>query len=205
MTSWDQTHLLFFLTNELPRMKSDDDAFWTRLHAIHWPIRFVDKPQAPDERPRDPKMYAKLVEEGPGILARLVEGCMDYLQNGPGLNPPEKVTAYTAEQREQFDDIGAFLQDCCEREEPPTDGREWYTETAVSEFVATLNWWCKKTLGNTYGFSPKKVTQTLEKRGIPSKKSSVMFYKGVIIKSEIALEFAQAQDDEAKKSGKGRS
>jgi P4 family phage/plasmid primase-like protien len=38
MTSWKQTHLLFFLTNELPKMRSDDDAFWTRLHAVHWPI-----------------------------------------------------------------------------------------------------------------------------------------------------------------------
>lgn len=205
MTSWEQTHLLFFLTNELPRMKSDDDAFWTRLHAIHWPIRFVDNPQAPDERPRDPKMYAKLAAESSGILARLVQGCMDYLQSGPGLNPPEKVTAYTAEQREQFDDIGAFLHDCCDKEEPPTDGDDRRTKTAVSDFVATLNWWCKKTLGNTYAFSPKKVTQTLEKRGIPSKKSSVMFYLGVTVKDEIALEFAQAQDEEAKKAAKGRS
>lgn len=207
MTSWDQTHLLFFLTNELPRMKSDDDAFWTRLHAIHWPIRFVDNPQAPDERQRDPKMYAKLAEEGPGILARLVEGCMDYLESG-GLNPPEKVLAYTAEQREQFDDIGAFLQDCCVREDTPPDGGEWRTKTPVSEFVATLNWWCKKTMGNSYGFSPKKVTQTLEKRGIPSKKSSIMFYMGVTIKEDIALEYAQAKDDESKstsKSYEGRS
>lgn len=200
MTTWDQTHLLFFLTNELPRMKADDDAFWTRLHAVHWPIRFVDNPQAPDERPRDPKMYAKLCEEGPGILARLVEGCMDFLRQG--LNPPEKVRAYTAEQREQFDDIGAFLQDCCVREDQPDDGYEWEYKTPVSEFVATLNWWCKKTLGNSYGFSPKKVTQTLEKRGIPSKKSSVMYYMGVLIKDEIAMEYAQAKDDE---KGKGRS
>lgn len=202
MTSWEQTHLLFFLTNELPRMKSDDDAFWTRLHAVHWPIRFVDKPSAQDERPRDPKMYAKLAKESSGILARLVEGCMDFLQNG--LCPPEKVVAYTAEQREQFDDIGAFLQDCCNKEEAPADGDDWGSKTAVSDFVATLNWWCKKTLGNTYAFSAKKVTQTLEKRGIPSKKSNVMYYLGVTIKDDVALEYAQAQDEEAKKS-KGRS
>ncbi len=201
MTTWNQTHLLFFLTNELPRMKADDDAFWSRLHAVHWPIRFVDKPSAPDERPRDPKMYTKLCEEGPGILARLVEGCMDFLAQG--LAPPEKVTAYTAEQREQFDEIGVFLQDCCLLEEPPGDGYEWEYETAVSRFVAVLNWWCKKSLGWSGGFSPKKVIQTLEKRGFPSKKSNVMFYKGVAIKDETAQEYAAfLEEEEKKKSGR---
>ncbi len=49
--------------------------------------------------------------------------------------------AYTAEQLEQFDDIGVFLQDCCNKEEAPTESDDWGNKTAVSDFVATLNWW----------------------------------------------------------------
>jgi len=198
MTSWEQTHLLFFLTNELPKMKSDDDAFWTRLHAVHWPIRFVDSPQALDERKRDPHMAAKLEEESSGILARLVEGCLDYLEHG--LCPPEKVKAYTQEQREQFDDIGQFIQECCDREEPPTYGADWQTRTLGSDFTAICNWWCKKTLGNFYAYSPKRMTQTLDRKGIPTKKSSVMHYLGVSIKPEIISEYKAAQEDEEKSS-----
>ena len=203
MTSWEQTHLLFFLTNELPKMKSDDDAFWTRLHAIHWPIRFVDDPQAPDERKRDPHMAAKLEEEGSGILARLVEGCLDYLEHG--LCPPEKVTAYTQEQRENFDDIGQFLQKCCDREEPPASSDGWKTRVLVSDFVAVCNWWCRKTLGNTYDYSPKRLTPSLERKGIPTKKSNVMFYLGVTIKPEIFAEYEVAKKEEEEKSSRRRS
>lgn len=196
MTSWDQTHLLFFLTNELPKMKSDDDAFWTRLHAIHWPIRFVDDPQAPDERKRDSHMAAKLEEESSGILACLVGGCMDYLKNG--LCPPEKVTAYTQEQREQFDDIGQFLHECCEREEQPPTGCDWDTRTPASDLLAVCNWWCKKTLGNSYAYSPKRMTQTLERKGIITKKSNVMHYLGVTINPDVLKEYQAAKEKEEK-------
>jgi putative DNA primase/helicase len=203
MTSWDQTHLLFFLTNELPKMKSDDDAFWTRLHAVHWPIRFVDNPSAKDERKRDPRMAAALEEEASGVLACLVGGCLDYMANG--LSPPDKVLAYTKEQRENFDDIGQFLADACELEASPEEGDPWRTRTPAAEFVSVCNWWLKQTLGNTYNFSAKRVTQTLEKKGIHSKKSNVMQYIGVSIKPEILDEYDKAKEMEDKKSSKGRS
>ena len=150
MTTWQQTHLLFFLTNEVPKMKSDDDAFWTRSHFIHWPIRFVDNPQTPDERKRDPRIFQKMEDELPGILARLVEGCLDYMDQG--LAPPEKVLPYTKEQRDQFDDIGQFLREACIQESPPAAGQKWKTMIPVAELLAICNWWSQKTLGNTYPY-----------------------------------------------------
>lgn len=203
MTSWEQTHLLFLLTNDLPKMKSDDDAFWTRLHAVHWPIRFVDNPQAHDERQRDPRMADKLKEEGSGILACLVLGCMDYLKQG--LNPPEKVLAYTREQRDNFDDIGQFVTDACIREEAPPDGSDWHTRTPVSDFVAVCNWWLRQTFGNAYSYSAKRVTQTLEKKGIPSRKSNTMKYCGIVISDDVLAEYHQWVEEAEKKSSRGRS
>jgi putative DNA primase/helicase len=204
MTSWEQTHLLFFLTNELPKMKSDDDAFWTRLHAVHWPIRFVDKPQAQDERKRNPRMAAKLEENLSGVLACLVMGCMDYLANG--LNPPDKVLAYTKEQRANFDDIGQFLADACDIEDAPTDGLSWQTRTAASEFVSVCNWWLMQTFGGTYNYSSKTVTKILVNKGIPSKKSNVMQYLGVSVKLDVIVEYERAkEEEERKKTSRGRA
>ncbi|MDR2891618.1 MAG: DNA primase [Deltaproteobacteria bacterium] len=203
MTSWAQTHLLFFFTNELPRMKSDDDAFWTRLHAVHWPIRFVDDPKDPDERKRDPRIATALEEDPSGVLACMVQGCMDYLDGG--LRPPEKVLAYTKEQRENFDDIGQFLTDACIREAQPPDGSDWKTTTAVATFVSVCNWWLRQTFGSTYNYSAKRVTQTLEKKGIISKKSSVKFYHGVEIKPDVQAEYDTAKAEEDKKASRGRS
>ena len=193
MTSWEQTHLLFFLTNELPRMRSDDDAFWSRVHAVHWPIRFVDDPQEPDERLRDPRMATALEEDLSGVLACFVLGAMDLLADG--LRPPEKVLAYTKEQRDSFDDIGQFIADACIREAPPSDG-VWTTRTAAAHFVAVCNWWLKQTFGNNYGYSAKRVSQTLEKKGIASKKSNVMQYLGVEIKPEVLAEYDAAKEED---------
>lgn len=202
MTSWEQSHLLFFMTNELPKMNADDEAFWTRLHAVHWPIRFVDDPVDPDERPRDPHMLSKLEAELPGILARFVEGCMDYLNNG-GLRPPEKVLAYTKEQREKFDDIGKFMNDACIREDLPDNG-EWVTRTPVSEFINVCNWWCKVNLGNNYNFTSKRITPTLEHKGIKTKKSSIMYYLGITIKPEVLSDYHAYMEENEKKTHRSK-
>ncbi|MCL2459692.1 MAG: phage/plasmid primase, P4 family [Desulfobulbus sp.] len=199
LSSWEQTHLLFFMTNDIPKMRSDDEGFWLRLHAVHWPIRFVDNPKDPDERQRDPRMAATLREDPSGVLACLVQGCLDYLAHG--LNPPEKVLAYTKEQRENFDDIGQFLADACIREAQPETG-EWQTRTAVSDFIAVCNWWLKQTFGNSYNYSAKRITQTLEKKGIVSRKANVMHYLGVAIKPEAQAEYDAAKAEDDKKSTK---
>lgn len=197
MTTWDQTPLLFLLTNEVPRMKSDDDAFWSRTHFVHWPVRFVDRPQAPDERKRDPGLSRKLEAEASGILATLVRGCMDYLENG--LNPPEKVLNYTQEQRDQFDDIGQFLEAACDREDPPGPGQDWKTKVATGELVKICNWWREKNLGDSYAYGAKHVTQVFKKKGIISKKISVMYYLGLSVKDEVQAEYDAAVEENQEK------
>lgn len=197
MTEWKQSALLLLLTNYLPRLDTDDDGFRARTICIEWPVKFVAKPVKPYERQIDYEMAERMQPEDSGILARLVRGCMDVLANG--LRIPDKVLNYTQEQIDSFDDIGKFLRECCEVEEPPTGGREYETRTAASELLKVCNWWCRKILGNSYPYTPKKFTPALEKKGIPTKKSSVMYYMGVSVKSEIQDEYDQ-DSDEAEKS-----
>lgn len=194
MTEWKQSALLLLLTNYLPKLDTDDDGFKARTLCIEWPVKFVQNPTKPWERPIDYNISEKILQERSGILARLVRGCMDVLRDG--LQVPEKVLRYTQEQIDSFDDIGRFLKECCLIEEPPTGGRQYQTRIKVSDFVKLCNWWCKKVLGNAYPFSPKKLTPALEKKGIPTYKSSVIFYLGVSIKAEILDEYERDQRGE---------
>lgn len=197
MSQWKQNALLMLLTNYLPRIDASDDGFNARTICIEWPVKFVAHPVKDNERQIDYKMAKKLEAEDSGILAFLVRGCMDVIANG--LKIPEKVLDYTKAQIDSFDDIGKFLKECCELEDPPTGGREYSTRIPSSELLKICNWWCKKLLGNSYPFTPKKFTPALEKKGIQTKKSSIMYYLGVTVKSEIMEEFEEDQEHEERK------
>lgn len=200
MTEWQQSALLLLLTNYLPKMDVSDDGFNLRTICIEWPVKFVANPVKEFERQIDYDMAQKLEDEASGILAAMVRGCMDVMANG--LRVPEKVLQYTKEQMEAFDDIGKFLKECCDLEEPPMSGQEYETRTAASELLKVCNWWCKKILGNAYPYTPKKFTPALEKKGIPTKKSSVMYYLGVTVKEDILAEYDLDMAEAADRRGK---
>lgn len=202
MSQWKQNALLMLLTNYLPKFDASDDGLTARTICIEWPVKFVANPVKEYERQIDRQMAKKLEKEDSGILALLVRGCMDVIANG--LRIPEKVLQYTREQIDSFDDIGRFLKECCVIEDPPTAGREYQTRTAASELLKVCNWWCRKILGNSYPFTPKKFTPALEKKGIQTKKSSVMYYLGVTVKNEIMEEFEEDMEREEEKR-RGRS
>lgn len=195
MTEWQQSALLLLLTNYLPKLDATDDGFNARTICIEWPIKFVPNPTKDYERLIDYKMAQKLEAEASGILACLVRGCMDVLENG--LRIPEKVLEYTKDQIDSFDDIGKFLRECCDIEDAALDGT-YQTRIPSSDLLKICNWWCKKMLGNSYPYTPKKFTPALEKKGIQTKKSNVMYYLGVTVRPEILDEYyldtADAED-----------
>lgn len=199
-TTWQQTHLLFLMTNEIPRAKADDDAFWTRLLAVPWKYRFVDNPTTPDERQRDPHMEYKLQACLPGIAAWLVQGALDY--QAKGLCPPEAVLACTRERRDSFDDVGRFLTDCCEVERAP-EGEEPKSRIGATELLAAFHWWFKKNVDASYSYSPRRFGEVMTKKQIARKKSGGMIYLGVTLKPEVALDMAADADaEDTKHSGK---
>jgi putative DNA primase/helicase len=202
-TSWKQTHLLFLLTNEIPRARADDDAFWTRLLAVPWKIRFVDNPASPDERQRDPQMEYKLLAELPGILAWMVRGCLAYQREG--LNPPESVLACTRDRRDSFDDVGRFLRECCEVERVP-EGEESELRVGASTLLQAFNWWLHKNVDASYSYSPRRFGDVMTKKGIPRKKSGSMVYLGVRLLEAVEAEMAEdaEKDKEAKAETKRR-
>lgn len=108
---WRPTHTLILVTNPLPPLDHVDFAFTKRLLFIPFSVSFVDapNPQKPHERKCDPHITDRICrDEGPGVLAWIVEGFLRYLTEG--LSPPDKVKAATAQYIQEEDLIAYFLQ-----------------------------------------------------------------------------------------------
>lgn len=102
------------VTNNKPRVTEDSEAVWRRIRLI--PFAVVIPPAE-----RDKSLTAKLIAEGPGILAWLVRGCLDWQRHG--LAEPDAVKAATGEYRAESDPLRDWLADCCELD----DEHAWTT------------------------------------------------------------------------------
>ncbi len=112
---FEPTHTLFLLSNYKPHLDSEDKALGERMQNIPFEVRFI-KNRTPDpdkkERQADIHLKEKLMEQAPGILGWLVEGCLRWQQEG--LKPPPKVVNETDEYLADEDNYGAFIEYCLE-------------------------------------------------------------------------------------------
>lgn len=125
------SHLLILATNFKPQANADDHAFWARMHLVNFPLSFVERPSAPNERKIDKTLEEKLMSEASGILAWLVRGCLEW--QAEGLNPPAVILKATAEYRRREDDLAGFLEEKCEI-------REGAEVTAKAIYSAFKEW-----------------------------------------------------------------
>ncbi|AMV35295.1 hypothetical protein VN12_24430 [Pirellula sp. SH-Sr6A] len=104
--SFRRTHKFWLSTNNLPQINGTDEGIWRRIKLI--PFR-VDLRQVTEPIPD----YHKLLvhEEGPGILNWLLEGFKDWRSNG--FIEPKSVINETMSYRGKSDEIGRFIDDCC--------------------------------------------------------------------------------------------
>lgn len=105
------SHLLLLLTNNRPHADAKDKAFWERICPITFHMRFVDSPSGSHDRKKDGSLSAALKSEASGILAWLVQGCLEWQQQG--LEIPENVLRERVTYREEEDTLQQFLVDCC--------------------------------------------------------------------------------------------
>lgn len=91
-------------TNHKPVIKGTDDAIWDRIHLIPFSVRI---PEAEQDR----NLKDKLLAEAPGILAWLIEGCMEWQREGLGV--PREVRDATSAYRTDSDLIGKFIDEAC--------------------------------------------------------------------------------------------
>jgi putative DNA primase/helicase len=118
--------------NHKPKISGVDHGIWRRINLVPWPTKIERK----DKRPRA-EVMDELMPEVSGILNWLVDGALDYLNNG--LAPPEEVVNATAAYQEEMDPVGAFVGMCVESV-LPTDGAERSFVPARQMYDAFADW-----------------------------------------------------------------
>lgn len=181
-TTWLQTHLPIMTTNELPKAKADDAAFWARAVLIKWPLSFVENPEQPYERPADKDLYPKIQAEAKGVLARMVRGGMEYLRDG--LKIPDKVKDWTREQRASWDDVGMFISEWCEMELHQGNPDDYKTRIPVADLYDAFCSWYALNRDKRYGVSSRKFADMLNKKDISYKRSNGSWRLGIRLNAE---------------------
>ncbi|WP_333752578.1 DNA primase family protein [Streptomyces sp. IBSBF 2394] len=105
--SFEPTHKLWLLGNHKPEVGTGGFAFWRRMRLI--PFERV----VPDDRKIDNLADLLVMEEGPGILAWLIDGARRYLGGDRDLTGPERVRIATTAYAETEDHTGRFYEECC--------------------------------------------------------------------------------------------
>jgi len=95
---------LWLSTNNKPVIQGTDDAIWDRIRLILFTQRF-------DGERQDPKLPEKLRNELAGVLAWMVEGCLEWQEHG--LGQPDSVREATDQYRAEMDTLAAFIEDRC--------------------------------------------------------------------------------------------
>ncbi|MGH6956966.1 MAG: DNA primase family protein [Caulobacteraceae bacterium] len=99
---------LMLAGNHRPRIKGTDNGIWRRIRLLPFNRTFAGEQ-------RDPGLTAALIAEAPHILAWLVEGCRDYLEEG--LDPvPSSIAAATAGYRQEEDVVGRWFAERVSRD-----------------------------------------------------------------------------------------
>lgn len=102
--TFTSTHTLWFMSNHRPKITDDSDGIWRRVLLVPWQAKVAEQEKVP--------RYHELLlrEEGPGIVAWLVEGALRYLRDG--LMVPSSIRAASEEYRKAEDVLGEFMADC---------------------------------------------------------------------------------------------
>lgn len=148
--SYRPAFLPILRTNHKPHFPGGDPALWDRVRLVPFTV------QIPEER-QDKELAPRIIaEEGPGVLAWLVRGCIAYQREGLGI-PPE-VREATEEYRQETDPVWAFVCDACVQD--PTAREEtgklydafctWWKENGLAGDPISIVWFAR-TL-TSYGF-----------------------------------------------------
>ncbi len=109
--------------NHKPALRSVDEAIKRRLHLIPFTITI------PVEE-RDKNLADALKAEWPGILAWMIEGCLQWQR--VGLDPPEVVRAATENYFADQDLLAQWIEDECDAD----PGNEFKAETVAALYAS---------------------------------------------------------------------
>jgi putative DNA primase/helicase len=142
---------LLIAGNHKPSLRSVDEAMRRRFHLIPFNVTIP-----PEER--DPDLAEKLKAEGPGILAWMIQGCLDWQRER--LSPPPIVREATEAYLAAENVVANWIDDACER-----DPQAWGNSTVL--FNSWAEWATKA--GEPVG-TMKAFVQNMEIQGFRQKR-----------------------------------
>ncbi len=95
---------IIFSANHRPDVRDTSHGFWRRMLLVPFIRKFSGKS-------KDKDLREKLQQEGPGILAWLVRGCLAWQREG--LNPPQSVIEAVSSYRNATDVLADFIEGEC--------------------------------------------------------------------------------------------
>jgi len=146
------TFKIFLVANDKPLIRGEDSAMWERVKLIPFK-QFIPM------RERDKDLAEKLKEEGKGVLAWMIRGCLEW-QKHKDLLEPQEVSAETAIYRSEMDILGDFLDDCCIVERT--------AKVAHGELYQVYEEWCRQ--NDEESITKKMLTVELQGRNFVSKR-----------------------------------
>lgn len=106
------SHMIVLETNVAPVADAADAAFWYRVKRLDFNLSFVPEPMFDHERKEEKGLAEALLSESEGILAWLVEGCLEYQR--VGLRDPPCVQIAVESYRRSVDMLQHFIDACIE-------------------------------------------------------------------------------------------
>jgi putative DNA primase/helicase len=154
------TFKLIIAGNHKPGLRSVDEAIRRRFHLVPFNVTI------PPEQ-RDKSLGDRLRTEWPGILAWMIDGCLQWQERG--LAPPETVTRATAAYLEAEDAMAAWLDESGIR-----DPNAWETTKAL---FASWKAWADS--AGEYSGTLKRFIQNVEIRGlVPERRKYARGFRG---------------------------
>ena len=151
---------LLIAGNHKPGLRSVDEAIRRRFHLVPFDVTIP-----PEERDSD--LGERLRDEWPGILAWMIDGCLDWQKCG--LAPPESVTSATAAYLEAEDAMAAWLDEVGTRNVNTWEA----TKTLFNSWKA----WADD--AGEHAGTMKRFVQNLETRGLtPERRAHARGFRG---------------------------
>ena len=166
---------IWVATNHKPVVKGNDHAIWRRIVLIPFEVKFAKHQQ-------DRKLEAKLMDELPGILNWVIEGCMEW--NRIGLAAPDSIERATGHYRSQMDMIGLWEAEKCIVSSK--------VEVLCSEAHASFSAWAQDNYNVSY--TKNRFGRMMTERGYERKKRPDMTYMGIGLRNIVPIELVKEHD-----------
>jgi putative DNA primase/helicase len=152
--------------NHKPIVNDDSTGFWRKIRLIPFTQCFEGR--------ADRNLKDVLKPEYPGILAWMVDGCLEWRHRG--LEPPPSVRAATDQYRAESDPVADFLRDRC------VTGSELIAR-AGELYLAYQSWALKQGLKEREQLSATRFGRLMGQRFPKDSDREGTFYQGIALRS----------------------